>query len=277
MAYNPTFRTIKTILGVTRQLESNLPVAPTNDPQTTLNHKYSLHADKTFTANGKPRILYFGVGINGFRNIDDTNLSEPHEVRATNMDLYTPLPIRCVPYDQDLSAVERANYRMRVLTTIDGQQYVLYYLKKMVIQDAAVQLTKTNTATGVEEPYTIDYSNLTPTPPEPSVDGTVSEGVNEVNVTVAGQVTVLGSEIAEAINVMYDGNMQYAKLSEIGLYQGEDQTQAAVDYTGTSFNYTEAVMAQLALHRTWNGTDLSTPSATLDYLYQFSSESLVLV
>lgn len=276
MSYEPTFRTVKTLLGVQRQMESILDISPINDPQTTLNTKYGVKADTPLTTNGRPKIRYFGVGINGFRNIDDTNLSEPNEVRATNMDLYTPLPIKCVPFEQDLSAVERANYRMRVVTTISGEQYVLYYLKKLNMLDATVSFTQKNSE-GVEEPYTIDYANMSPTPPDPSINGVVNDASQDINVSASAQLLVLGEEIQEAIQVIYGGDMRYAKISEIGLYQGEDQSVTANDFSGTPFNYTEAIMTQLAMHRTWNGTDMSTPSSQLDLLYRFSSDALVLL
>lgn len=275
MPFQPTERTVKTLLGVQRSLEAMLAITPVNDVQTTINTKRSVYPNTLFSANGRPLFQYVGVGIQGFHNIDDGILSEPNEVLATNMDLYTPLPIRCVPFEQDLDAEERANYRMRVVQTVGEDQYVLYYLKKITPASPSVQFTVTD-EDGVESEYTLDYGNLSPTPPDPEVQGVVAAAANAINVSVATQILITGAEIQEAVNVLYDGNMQYAKLSEIGIYCGEDQTVTAQDFAGNNFNYTEAIMCQLGFHRTWNGTDLSAADSSYLLNYRFSSESLVL-
>ena len=275
MTYQPTEFTVKTLLGVQRSLEAQLPISPINDAQTTLNTKYGVNANTGFTANGKPLLQYVGVGIRGFHNIDDGILSEPNVVLATNMDLYTPLPIRVVPIEQDLSSIERANYRMRVVQTVGGDQYACYYLKKITPASPTVNFTVTD-EDGVESEYVIDYDNMSPEPPDPEIQGVVAASANAINVSSATQILITGAEVHEAINVLYDGNMQYAKLSEIGVYMGEDQTVVAQDYLGDNFNYTEAIFCQLAFHRTWNGTDMSAPDSSYALNYRFSSESLVL-
>lgn len=273
MATTPTSRTAKTILGVQRQIEALTSVAPIDDAATTLNTKYSVEAATVL--NNPSKILYFGVGIKGFYNVGDGTLSEPNEVRSTNMDLYQPLPIRCVPFEQDLTSTERADYRMRQVITVGADQYVCYWLKKLTVLDATVQFTQSDSE-GVEQPYVIDYGNLSPTPPDPAVQGVVDASANTVNVSAAHQLLVQGSEIQEAINVLYAGDMRYAKISELGLYMGEDQVVSAVDFNATPFNYTEAIFTQLALHHTWNGIDLSAPDSHFTENYAFTSESMVL-
>lgn len=275
MVYAPTFRTVDTLLFTQRMMEAMSNIAPTNDPATTLNTKYSVDAGVDFSVGGRPKVQYFGIGINGFHNVEDENLSEPNEVLPTDMDLYTPLPIRCVPFEEDLSDVERANYRMRVVQTYGADQYVLYYLKKFTLLSAAAEFTITD-GDGNESAYVIDPGNLSPTPPDPATQGVINAQANAINVSARAQLLVTAEEIAEAINVIYGGDMRYANISEIGIYMGEDQTRSAVDHTATPFNYTEAIMAQLAVHRTWNGVDMSAPGSVMDHTYVFTSESLTL-
>lgn len=263
-----------TILGVTRELEARTGTPPRNDLQTTLNHKYGVQPDLTPTSG--TRVLYFGVGINGRATVDDGFLTKPRPVKTTNMDLYLPVPIRCVPVEQDLTPSQRINYRMRRVETIGGDNYACYYLKRLAYTDEEVRYSQIDT-NGVEIDYAIDYSNLTPTPPAPPLNGVVTDPASEVNISVTANVHLTGEELIEGITVKYDGNLDYAVVSEIGLYSGEDRVVSAVDYLGTSFTYTEAILAQLACHFTWNGMDMANPQAILDKAFRFSNSDVVLL
>ena len=115
-------------------------------PDTTLNSKYGIYSNivNEFDELPVPKIMYFGLGLNGFYNVDDGNMSAPYHPAADELDLYEPIPIRCVPVDNDLSSTERANYRMRVEKIFNGARYYCYYLKKITLVDNAVKLTRTN-------------------------------------------------------------------------------------------------------------------------------------
>ena len=80
--------------------------------------------------------------------------------------------------------------------------------------------------------------------------------------SMTGEVTVTGEEVAEAINVLYGGDFRLARVSEYGFYTGEDQLVSALDHESVAFDMTEAIYAQLATHRCTTGDDLS-ESATV--------------
>lgn len=225
---------------------------------TTLNHKYSIYPTQQPTA--VPKILYFGLGINGFYNVDDGNMSAPYRPTADELDLYEPIPMRCVPVDEDLSPDARANYRMRRRETINGQDYYCYYLKKLTLNDSTVRLVRTNPNTKEEEPYELNEGMLTPVPNIPTVSGEVSGTMSEVNATLSLGLAWLGSEVLEAINVKYNGDMRRAKISEIGIYSGEDATVTGFDAAGVSFSYIEAIYAQLAYKICNIGSVITSPS-----------------
>jgi hypothetical protein len=256
----PTSQVGKTILGTIRELTAYAGLTPSYDTAATLNAKYSNNASLVPTA--LPAVRYFGIGIGGSFNVDTGSLSQAYPVLGTNMDLYTPIPFRCVPVEQDLSSVDRAPYRMRVRQTINGADYYLYYLKLITYSQTTVQLTKTDPVTQLQVPYVLDYTNLRPTKPTVNSSGAVTSSVTEVNASVTSTLALTGAEVAEVINVLYAGDLRYAKISEIGLYFGEDRVVAGTNSAGAAISYTESVLATLSMAYNWLGDDYSNPSRT---------------
>lgn len=271
----PTSQIGKTILGVSRELSATLGVPQTVDLSTTINAKRGVVASLTPTAT--TTLLYFGIGIGGRYTVSANNLTEPYPVQSTNMDLYTPIPFRCVPVAQDLSLSEQALYRIRVRQIINGSAYFCYYLKLISFSQGTVQINQTNPTTGLQTPYTLDYANLNPTQPVVSANGTTTTNTTEINVSVTSTLPITGAEVTEVINVFYAGDMRYAVLSEIGLYAGQDRIVTGLDVNALAFNYTEAIFAQLDTQYCWNGDDWSNPSRVSTYQIVNGSGSLLLL
>ena len=260
----------KTILGITRELYAYSGLNPVYDLASSLNAKYQI--GQTLAPTALPAIGYFGIGIGGCYNVDSGNLSQPYPVLTTNMDLYTPIPFRCVPIEQDLTPLERASYRMRVQKTINGSAYFLYYLKTITYNQTTVQLKETNPVTALQSPYTLDYTNLNPTQPTVSTSGTITSTATEVNASVTSTLLLTGAEVTEVINVLYAGDLRYAKISEIGLYSGQDQL-----FTNGSVTYTEAMLAQLNMQYTGLGDNYSNPARSSSYQIVQGSGALLLI
>lgn len=271
----PVSQITKTILGTIRELYAYSGLTPVYDTLSTLNAKYGVAQNLVPTS--LPPIAYFGIGIGGCFNVSVGNLSQPYPALATDMDLYIPIPFRCVPVEQDLSPTDRAAYRIRIRKTINGSDYFLYYLKTITFNQSTVQLTETDPVTGLQSPYVLDYSNLTPTPPTVNTSGTVTSSETEVNVSVTSSLQLTGSEVVEAINVLYNGDLRYARISELGLYSGQDRVITGLDVNGNSISYTEAVLAQLNMQYNWNGDDYSNPDRVSSYqVVQGSGQLLML-
>jgi hypothetical protein len=260
---------------VTNDLELTLGATPLYNTNSTLNAKYGVLPSQVPTVH--PIIQYFGVGIGGTFNVDGTNLSQPNEVSALNMDLYTPIPIRCVPIEQDLSSSEQALYRMRVVKTIGGQQYACYYLKLLTKENSQVQYTQLNPTTLVETTYVLNYTNLNPTPPTTSTNGTSSAISSEVDALLQVNFPLLGSEINEAVSVIYGGDLRYARITEIGVYSGTDYAYTTTDYLNNPFTYTESIMTQLSLQYTFNGVDMASPTTAFNQNFSFGASNIVLL
>ena len=246
---------VTTILGAMNQFQSFADLTYTMDLRTTLNAKYGVLA--TTEPKEVPMLRYFGIGIRGYKNLDTIQSARPFNPKATDMDLYTPLPIRCVPATNDLSAAERANYRMRVRATYGSTEYICYYLKKINWDPRTLELISKD-ADGVETPYALNSANLTPNPPEVSTGGTIDTNLNRVIVRATGVCEITGAEIMEAVNVIYNGDLEKARISEFGFYTGVeqnvDENEAPVE---ASTGVYEAVYVQLAKKRCTLGTDLS--------------------
>lgn len=263
----------KTAVCSVGDIDSRVNSQFSNLNNTTLNFKYSIFQDVVPVK--LPRIQYFGIGIKGFVNADDGILATPYKPNNKELDLYQPIPIRCVPVDEDLSTAERANYRMRVRKTINGAAYFCYYLKCMTVVDNTVQITQTNPTTNQQTPYTFSPSDLTPTPTLPSTSGEQSSDALTANVSYRLGLEVLGSEFLEAINIMYNGDLRYAKISEIGIYSGTDMTQQGYDADNVPFNYTESIYSQLCFKICNIGTAMVSSSAVLQRTFLLGSANLI--
>lgn len=269
------YQLTKTLICAMYEMQAISKVDPLYLPNTTLNYKYN-----NFPANlplNPPKLAYFGIGIRGFKNLDDQNLAAPYIPSAKNLDLFSPLPFRVVPVANDLSPVERMNYRMRVMKVVEGESYWCYYLKKLSFIDNRVKILETDLTTGIETVLSeLDTNDLTPTPMNTSVEG-VTETDKKVSVALTASLQITGEEVIEAINVLYDGNLLKAVVSEIGVYLGDDQDVTLSDGLGGSFNGTEAIFASLAYHYTSLGSALTTPSRVENIALRLSSASAFLV
>jgi len=257
----------KTLLGQLRELEAITAITPLYNTATTINAKHGVFP--TLLPTALPNINYFGIGIGGSQNIGSGNLSQPIPVLQTNMDLYSPIPFRCVPVTADLTGAEQALYRMRVLQTINGSQFYCYYLKVVTVNQETVQINQTNPTTGIQTPYTINLANLSPTPP--AVGTPQPSTGTEVHVSVTLTLPLTGAEVTEVINIFFSGNLLNARISELGLYSGQDQTVIGSLTTGGTISYTEAILAQLNLQYNWNGDDFSSVLVSNNYQIALSN------
>ena len=277
-----------TILGMINQYQAMMGsnVNYNYYPNTTLNTKYGVYVPKSVNgvwenvppAGTVPSIAYFGVGIRGFYNItsDDeiSPLSQPYAPKATEMDLYRPIPIRCVPKAYDLTAAERAKYRMRTeITMDDGNVYVCYWLKKIEFESSLnVNVINGNGESSAYE-FTEASVDLTPTPVAPTTPSVIA-GSTKVVVSANIKCEITGAEILEAINVIYHGDLRRARISEWGIYTGVDNNAAQ---TPGGETYTEAMYVQLAAKRCTTGVDLSNSSSEQHEILTIQNGNLLLL
>lgn len=251
---------------------------------TTLNSKYNVRETDLPADGEKPTLNYFGIGITGFRNLDEGTLSAPLEPRSDHMDIFTPLPFRVRPINDDLSESERAKYRIRVKISLPGLgEFWAYYLKKIVYENDSVKIVETDDTTGVETIIDeLDISRLNPDPAEASTteEGLQSTGKSR-SVIKDGVITITGEEVVEAIQYLYGGNLLRARISELGFYSGVDKNVPGESYSDGgvegSINYIEAIYAQLAFHYTSTGSDFSDATKVSNQRLRTSSAESFLI
>lgn len=269
------YQLTKTLICALYELQGISKVDPRYLINTTLNYKYNNFPNEL--PQDSPKIQYFGIGIRGYKNLDDATSSAPYVPSAKNMDLYTPLPFRVVPVDNDLSVVERANYRMRILKTIGGQQYWCYFLKKLSFVDNSVNIIETDLVANTETVISsLDEADLTPTPTQNSAEDTVVT-TKKVSVALTANMKITGEEVIEAINVLHNGNLLKANVSEIGVYCGEDKTVTMNDGLGGTFSGTEAMFASLCYHYCSLPTSFSSPLRVENVSLRIASASSFLI
>ena len=252
----------KTIIGIKNEIAANLAFGTYEaDLSTTLNAKYNTFPNEK--PKSVPKLGWFGIGINGHYNVNDLNASQARIASMTNMDLYTPIPFVCLPLDED-KAEFRTKYRMRVVQNIGNIQYVMYYLKPIEMIDSSVRIVRVDPNNQREYLYELDTSNLHPTPPQPQTTGTIEGTSAEIQVSQKFLLPIKGYEVCDPVSRLYDGDLRLARLSEYGLYTGEERRLTGYTAESTAFEYMEVICAQLAVHTTTIGMDGSNSSNILD-------------
>lgn len=262
------------LLGSQLGLSVLLPVAVEEHPELTLNNHLNIAVNAN-TLNGEvPKLRYFGVGIGGSYNADDSILVSAYNPARTDMNLYRLIPIRCRPVDEDLSDSERSKYRLRQRKTLaDGNEYFLYYLK-VLNYDEGVKFKSINTSTGAEETYELSREYLEPRPVKPNTNTTIETSNTSIVAYCEASVDVSADEVLEYINIAYNGDTRYARISEIGFFTGVDRevTGSVVQNNqNVGINYIEACYVQLYNHATWLGTSLTSEGMSIKSTFQITS------
>jgi hypothetical protein len=221
-------------------------------PNSTLNQKFNLFASQVPATNEYPKLGYIGIGNKGttYELVAGNFLlttSIPHLSRHAANYNFIPFVVR--PVANDISAEERLKYRLRVPTTIGGQQYIVYYLRTLNLNNVipTIELRNVNDGVITNTPFIPDLSDLLPVHPvlsnpdlnNPNGDYLVSTAkitflLNQADIT----------NIMEACEIIY-GDPRYAVINEICLVTGVDKIQSGV-FGGTTSNYTDVIAAQVA-------------------------------
>lgn len=268
-------RAMKTSIGDLNDAESRLLGTYPIDTNTTLNTLYNVFPNDNEGVVAAPSIMYFGIGIMGCYNTGDQNQQKPFQPRQYELNLYEPIPFRCVPIDQDLSTAERTLYRMRVERQFNGERYWCYYLKKLEVVDVSSKITRIDPITGEASPYEFSKEYLTPKPIKGDTSGTMEGSLTEIVVTKRVRAALVGSEVYEAINVIKNGDLTYASISEWGLFTGIDKQVTGFDVSGVSSPYTEAIYAQMSYKLCNTGTGVHSANQTMDRVFTFGNGKLI--
>jgi len=214
---------------------------------TTLNEKWGIYDTLIPSSSTYPTLKYLAIG-NGGHKVLDTSGGPPYSInpvqhKPINVSLYNHLPWIIRPANNDLTPTERLQYRMRVPVTIQGDDYIAYYLKLVDTSSTnpTINVVTWNT-TRVSSPLSGGGSVLNPIPT------TNNSTAGDDYVTVDAELPIRidnaqQNEIRNAGNLIY-GDMAKVVISELGLYMGIDTVVNAVDSSSNPFTYTETIYTQ---------------------------------
>lgn len=221
-------------------------------PNSTLNQKFNLFADQKPATNEYPKLAYIGIGNKGttYELVSGNYLlttTIPHLARHASP--YNTIPFLVRPVSNDITAQERTQYRLRVPMTINGVQYVAYYLRVLDLSSVVptVELRNVNDGIITNVPFTPDLSDLSPEHPvlsnpnlnNPNGDYLVSTA--KINFVMSKYDI---ENVMNACEVIY-GDPRYAVINEICLVTGVDKIQTGV-FGGVTSSYTDVIAAQVA-------------------------------
>lgn len=273
---------VRTVYGAYLQtcqlLDINVDIAPFS----TLNEKFNVNENVHHTRENPLSMKYVAIGLGGHKMVLGNNgiyLPEPIQHRPTDGALFKHLPFIIRPSDEDLSASERAKYRIRRQETYGGKSYISYYLKKIDFTNTYagmnyMTVTDTQTLTQTFSPST---STLNPTPPVVSNEG-VNNGTGDyVSASAIIPFTMDDADVTELKNVcsIIFGDEAYAIISEIALCSGAEANVSTI-YNESTLNYTDAVDVQVvAFINTFFSAQFN--SNKVDYLFDVGSAEPMIV
>lgn len=242
---------LRTVYGAYLQTAQLLGLPVVLYPHTTLNEKFNINPTAAFADTEVPRMRYAAIGNGGHRMvIGANNLARPEPVQhmPRNAALYNHLPFVLREPANDLTAVERANYRLRRIESHDGKPYVAYYLKVLSLADTIAQMDYKTVVDGqiYSQSFEPAIGDLNPTPPDLSSTGIVTTTGDYISATAKVPFKMTEADIVEfmaVVNILY-GDPNYAMITEIALCSGVDRSVIG-DFNGISSGYVDVIGAQV--------------------------------
>jgi hypothetical protein len=198
-------------------------------------------------ASDRPKLAYAGIGNKGHAAVagpGGTPYFKPLPHTPEHLALYNQLPFVLRPINNDISATERAKYRLRRVETHNQNQYVAYYLRLLDSTNTVVRMELKTVNEGVVTitPYTPNIDNLNPVPPALLPNQVLTVTGDYIQTFASVKLTLTEADIEEFINVanVIYGNENLAMITEIALCTGVDKSLNGM-FNGVSGVYTESI------------------------------------
>lgn len=245
---------VRTVYGANIQTALKFNRVPTIYPYSTLNEKFNIHNDVPVLETDRHTFKYMAIGNGGHRvavGADNIAKFETIQHSPKHAALYNQLPFVLRPVTDDLTSLERLNYRLRRLETHDGVQYAAYYLKVLDLTNTNTVLELRTVVDGniISTEFSPSINDLSPTPPA-IVPGNVLVTTGDyIAATSKVSFNMTTAEIAEFLNVcniIYSDD-DYAIISELALCAGIDKAVTG-NFNGSTVGYTDAIAVQITNH-----------------------------
>lgn len=222
--------TQKTISHSQRELMESLKIPFSIEEYSTVNEAFNLGNINPPNDGSYPSIKYMMIGRGGHKTVtgsDGRGLVDYLQHGVNDANLFESVPFVLVPATDDISSAERVKYRIRVLETHGGVDYIAYYAR-------VIDLSQTTVETRViesENDVIVSDSLYVPTPtsqaPVPvDISNTLLNVASARIITTRAFILVKLTttdinNIVSAVQIKY-GDTRYATISEIGILQGFD-------------------------------------------------------
>lgn len=218
---------------------------------TTLNEKFGVLADVEPAGEQMPNCRYLVIGNMGHRNVKNEDGSDESEVvihRSNHAALYNHIPFVMRKMDNDLTAIQRASYGLRVIESWNGEDYIVYYARRFNVSLVKPQLIEVETINGIQstKPYIPSVDDLNPKRPELTNNGTVVGSNRNISSSAIITVELTAEDVYEIVQAhrIRTGSSRSPVISELGICSGIDRQHEAVTPSG-SFQYTEIAACQI--------------------------------
>ena len=225
-------------------------------PNSTLNQKLGINADIEPASTDRPGVQYIAIGNGGHGFIIGANNKVKWKAKhhtARHNALYSQLPFVLRLPNNDLTASERLNYRLRRLEMYGGVQYVAYYLRVLDLSNTTPALELRHVEGGVTTStvFTPTLEDLNPVAPTLTSDSAVTTTGDYIASTSKVVFQMTEAEVAEFVSAVaiIEGSDGYAVISEMATVSGIDKSVLG-DFNGTQQSYTDVIYAQVTSHIT---------------------------
>ena len=216
----------------------------------TLNEKLGILSGVNPTSR-LPEIKFFAVGIGGMGMTGTASAARAIYYQHSPEDaaLFEQVPFCLRTLDNDLLPAQRSNYALRKEISIGGVTYVAYYLRRINLSASKVVTRVRNIKNGAvtESDYVVTAANLSP---QRNVADSGLVNVTEGNFLVTSRRMSLSftesdvQELMNVFNIMYAGDLDMARISEIAICSGIDHNVQVTSPTG-NYNFTDAARVQV--------------------------------
>lgn len=232
----------RTIYGLELQANTliNLSYAP--KPNTTINELFKTAVNEVPGTDNTYGVKYLAIGTGGVPAANGTIAYSYSQHSPVDAALFEHVPFIARPIAQDIPASERSKYRMRVLTQINGKQYYLYYLRRLVPADFRTEtyIVSVNN-NGSENLRLFDTNNTKLINPVPNTITHVltptSEYISKMTKIRFNLSPTDLTEIDNSMKIVFNGAVK--PLTEVGLCGGLDKVISGI---------TEAINTQVYFH-----------------------------
>lgn len=243
---------VRTIYGAAVQVCQLADVPFVSVTNTTLNESINVGTELALSVVDMPKLRYFCIGNGGHTVIDyGDGMKYPRPLKHSIEDPapFSILPLAMRQVDNDLSAQQRARYGLRKIENINGENYFVYYLRRLDLSSKRVVMNHKKVANGITDTvqYVPTVANLKPVPKDISNTGTNTATGDYLTANLEIDLILDSFDIEEILNactIKY-GTDNLAIISEIGFVTGVDKIIMTTTSYGSSIDFTEVANAQI--------------------------------